>query len=159
MSFQRIINTPEWHIHRRVSRKGLAGRKYNPLFSKDFKIWFYRPAKFTFLDDDHCDRKLHVHGKFQVMVSSSSRPRHDASFMAWYLTWSPTIQEGRESRFCLAKRHLTRMWPSSEASSRLIHHWRCRVSAQDHGEPYHTEGANLLAETRVVNVCSTWSGT
>jgi len=39
------------------------------------------------------------------------------------------------------------MWPSSDALSRLIDHWKCRVSAQDHGEPCHTEGANLLAET------------
>ena len=28
----------------------------------------------------------HVHVKFHIMVSPSSRPRHDASFMAWHLT-------------------------------------------------------------------------
>jgi hypothetical protein len=39
-----------------------------------------------FIDIDAFREKTHVHVKFQVMVSSSSRPRHDASFMAWYLT-------------------------------------------------------------------------
>jgi len=38
--------------------------------------------------------------------------------------------------------------------ARLMDGWRCRVNAQGHGEPYHTEGANLLDETRVMSVCS-----
>jgi hypothetical protein len=38
------LDSLERLIGRLVSRKGFAGRKHKLLFSKDFKIWFYRPA-------------------------------------------------------------------------------------------------------------------
>jgi hypothetical protein len=40
-----IPDDPERLVGRMVSRKGFAGQKHNLLFSKDFKIWFYRPAR------------------------------------------------------------------------------------------------------------------
>src|SRR6266478_3286844 len=45
ISFQMTIDSLERLIDRLVSRKGFAGWKHNLLFSKDFKIWFDRPAR------------------------------------------------------------------------------------------------------------------
>jgi hypothetical protein len=40
MSFQRTMNIPEWHIHRRVSRKGLPDGNITHCFRKTSKYDF-----------------------------------------------------------------------------------------------------------------------
>ena len=89
------------------------------------------------------------------MWRTGDRHRHDHGFLAWYATCSMPNQDGKESRFCLGKKHLTRISPASGTPADLMSGKKSSGSVQDHVELYRQKDAALLADVRFMSICST----